>query len=102
MQVSYCYFSKSYASFVIIKVSKKQIFEEKLSKYTAQKKITFPEIKEGTVLELEYKLVSPYTTVIDDLEFQKDNKCLIGSWKSLHKLKLIMQRQMPGSVERYI
>ena len=54
------------------KVSKKQIFEEQLSKYTAQKKITFPETKEGTVLELEYKLVSPYTTVIDDLEFQKD------------------------------
>lgn len=54
------------------KVSKKQIFEEQLSKYTAQKKITFPEIKEGTVLELEYKLVSPYPTVIDDLEFQQD------------------------------
>jgi len=54
------------------KVSKKQIFEEKLSKYFSQKKITFPEIKEGTVLELEYKLVSPYSTVIDDLEFQQD------------------------------
>jgi transglutaminase-like putative cysteine protease len=54
------------------KVSKKDIFEEQVSKYRAQKKITFPEIKEGTVIEIEYKLISPYHTSIDELVFQYD------------------------------
>jgi len=55
-----------------IKVSKKDIFEEQISKYRAQKKVTFPDIKEGTVIEISYKLISPFTQSIDDLEFQRD------------------------------
>ena len=54
------------------KVSKRDMFEEQMSIYTARKKVTFPEIKEGSVIEISYRITSPYDTSIDDLEFQFD------------------------------
>ena len=51
------------------KLSKKAIFNTKLSKYRAQKKITLPNIKEGSVLDIKYTLTSPYWD-IKDLHFQ--------------------------------
>ncbi|WP_435260749.1 DUF3858 domain-containing protein [Tenacibaculum sp. nBUS_03] len=41
------------------KLSRKNIFDEKLSKYRSQKKITFPNIKEGSIIDLKYKITSP-------------------------------------------
>lgn len=55
-----------------VKLSKKDIFNEKSNKYYSTKKITMPALKEGSVVEWKYKLRSPYYTVIDDLEFQHD------------------------------
>ena len=52
------------------KTSNKDIFDEKLSEYISQEKITLPNIKEGSVIEIEYKLISPFTKSIDDLQFQ--------------------------------
>ena len=52
------------------KLSKKSIFKENKNKYYSLKKITMPNIKIGTVIEIKYKLVSPYANTIDDLEFQ--------------------------------
>ena len=52
------------------KLSKSSVFEEKRNKYTTLKKITFPKVNKGSVIEIKYKLVSPYTRTIDDLEFQ--------------------------------
>jgi hypothetical protein len=52
------------------KLSKKSIFKEKKNRYYSIKKITMPNIKIGTVIEIRYKLVSPYATSIDDLQFQ--------------------------------
>lgn len=54
------------------KASKKDIFDEEVTRSTSLKKVTFPNIKEGCVIELEYKLTSPYTRSIDPLEFQHD------------------------------
>jgi len=53
------------------KLTKKGIFDEKRSKYRSVKKMTMPAIKEGCIIELKYKLVSPYRS-IDDLQFQYD------------------------------
>lgn len=53
-----------------IKLSKKNIFDEKLTKTRRQKKITMPNIKEGTVIEIKYRLTSPFYQSIDDLQFQ--------------------------------
>ena len=52
------------------KLSKKNIFDEATSKFNHIKKITMPNIKEGSVIELTYKLISPYYTVIDQIDFQ--------------------------------
>ncbi|SDR68782.1 protein of unknown function [Polaribacter sp. KT25b] len=52
------------------KLAKKNIFEEKRNKYRSEKKITMPSIKEGSVIEIQYTLTSPYTRTIDDLVFQ--------------------------------
>ena len=50
------------------KLSKKGIFDERLNKYRAVTKITMPNIKEGSVVEIKYIVTSPYA--IDDLQFQ--------------------------------
>lgn len=45
------------------KLSSKDIFEERTSKYRTQKKLSLPSIKEGSVVELKYKITSPYWTI---------------------------------------
>ncbi|MEO9571273.1 MAG: DUF3857 and transglutaminase domain-containing protein [Polaribacter sp.] len=52
------------------KLSKKSIFKEKKNQSYSIKKITMPNIKIGTVIEIKYKIVSPYANSIDDLQFQ--------------------------------
>jgi hypothetical protein len=52
------------------KLSKKSIFKEKKNRSFSIKKITMPNIKIGVVIEIKYKLISPYTSSINDLEFQ--------------------------------
>ncbi|WP_405609002.1 DUF3857 domain-containing protein [Polaribacter sp. Asnod1-A03] len=52
------------------KLSKQSIFKENKNKYYSIKKITMPNVKEGCVLEIKYKLTSPYTSSINDLQFQ--------------------------------
>lgn len=53
------------------KVSRKEVFDESVSPNYSQKKVTFPNVKEGSVLEFKYKLISPHITYIDPLTFQK-------------------------------
>jgi len=50
------------------KLSKKSIFNERLNKYRVVTKITMPDIKEGTVVEIKYQIRSPFS--INDLQFQ--------------------------------
>lgn len=52
------------------KVSNKYIFDETVSKFRHVKRITFPNLKEGSVIELKYTMSSPYTDFVDDLQFQ--------------------------------
>lgn len=52
------------------KVSKNGIFKEKVNEHYSKYKITLPKIKEGCVLEIKYKHISPYPTSIDDIQFQ--------------------------------
>jgi len=53
------------------KLSKNNIFKEKINKYNSKVKLTMPDVKEGSVLELRYQISSPYPTSIADVEFQK-------------------------------
>lgn len=52
------------------KLTKKSIFKERKNKYRVAKKIIMPSIKEGTVIELRYKIISPRPGSIEDLAFQ--------------------------------
>lgn len=54
------------------KLSKKAIFDEKESKYRSVKKITMPNIKEGSVIDLRYEIHSPYDYSIRNVDFQFD------------------------------
>ncbi len=52
------------------KIDKKSIFDEKKNDFYTIKKVPFPNVKEGSVLDIKYRLISPYTNYIDDLEYQ--------------------------------
>lgn len=45
-------------------------FNEKINKYWAERKITLPNVKEGTVIEYKYTIESPYASSFPDWEFQ--------------------------------
>ncbi len=50
-------------------LSKKDVFDQESNKYWSQQKFTMPNIKEGCVLEWNYKIISPFKR-IEDLQFQ--------------------------------
>ncbi len=52
------------------KLQKNAQFEERLNKYRVNNKFTMPAIKEGSIIEYEYTLVSPFSRISDiDLQF---------------------------------
>ena len=51
------------------KVSKKSIFDERINNYFTVKKMAMPNVKEYCIIDIEYKIISPYRS-IDDLKFQ--------------------------------
>lgn len=52
------------------KLSVKSIFTENISKFRSVKKISMPKVKEGSIIELRYKVYSPYVQSISDLKLQ--------------------------------
>lgn len=52
------------------KLKKDGIFDEKTNKYWKEKKITMPNIKEGSVVEIKYTISSPFLQ-IDEVKFQQ-------------------------------
>jgi hypothetical protein len=52
------------------KLKSEDIFDETLNEFRHVKKITMPNVKEGSVIELKYTMSSPYTNYIDDVNFQ--------------------------------
>ncbi len=52
------------------KLDKKDIFKTEQSKNLNQVKFTMPNVKEGSVVEYEYKITSPFVQSIDEFVFQ--------------------------------
>lgn len=52
------------------RVKNSDIFDEDVNEFWDYKKITFPNVKEGSVLEYTYKIVSPYPSSLPEFEFQ--------------------------------
>jgi len=58
----------------IVKTSldKDQIFKDRVSYNYKQIKFTMPNVKEGTVIEFKYRIISPYIWNIDEFVLQRD------------------------------
>ena len=78
------------------KLSKKNIFKEKNTKNWKIRKITFPNVGKGTVLEYKYRIVSPYYTFIDDIILQ--HKIPVKNVKVVVKIPeyLVFNRKIKG------
>jgi len=55
-----------------IKLDPKNVFTENKNKYTDHSKFTLPDIREGSVIEVKYKLTSPYIFTFRSWQFQSD------------------------------
>ncbi|MDI9313031.1 MAG: hypothetical protein QM535_22665, partial [Limnohabitans sp.] len=47
------------------------VFEERFNKYWKRKKVLFPQVKEGSIIEFRYKITSPRYTDLRDWDFQE-------------------------------
>jgi len=55
-----------------VKLKKDGVFRTEKSKYFDETKFTLPNIKEGCIIEYEYKIFSPFYTNINEFEFQHE------------------------------
>jgi hypothetical protein len=56
--------------------TKSAVFKDKINKNLVIKKFTFPNIKEGSIIEFEYKLESDFTFNLQPWDFQGEYPCL--------------------------
>lgn len=56
--------------------TKSEVFKDKVSKNLVLKKFTFPNIKEGSIIEYQYKIHSDFTFNLQPWEFQGEYPCL--------------------------
>jgi hypothetical protein len=54
------------------KLKNEGIFDEKVNRFWKRKKITMPNVKEGSIIEFEYRITSNQIGTIDEWEFQSD------------------------------
>ena len=54
------------------KVAKKDVISEEVSENRMQEKVAMPEIKEGSIIEIQYSIRSPFTWNLYDWQFQYD------------------------------
>ncbi|MEM1337433.1 MAG: DUF3857 domain-containing protein [Bacteroidota bacterium] len=53
-----------------VKLGKSGIFKEKVNKYRTKASLVMPEVKEGSVIEVEYQIASDFAGNIDEFKFQ--------------------------------
>jgi hypothetical protein len=58
------------------KLDKSAVFKEKIDKNWAKRKFTFPNVKEGCIIEYEYKVTSDYIQNLDPWNFQGESPIL--------------------------
>ncbi len=54
------------------KIGKDSQFSTELSEYWNEESFTMPNLKEGSVIEYKYKIISPYVSNVDEFVFQHD------------------------------
>lgn len=63
------------------KLEKGSVFTEKRNKNLVVKKFTFPNVKEGSIIEYQYKVISDYISHVDPWEFQGSAPRLWSEYK---------------------
>lgn len=63
------------------KLAKSSIFEEKMDKNHILKKFTFPNVKEGSIIECEYTLISDYVFNLQPWYFQGETPVMWSEYK---------------------
>lgn len=56
---------------VITKLDNDDIYKQKITENWVEKKFTMPNLKEGSIIEWQYKIKSSYIAYIDDIVYQK-------------------------------
>jgi hypothetical protein len=89
---------------VATKVDKSSIFKDKLSKDYQVQKFTFPNLKEGCIIEYTYTISSPFTRYLHEWNFQGDHPVLWSEYDvmvpSLYNFVIIKQGYFPYAVEK--
>lgn len=62
-------------------LGKESVYEEKISEHTILKKIAVPAVKVGTVIDIQYIMVSPYVVNLPDWEFQNEIPTLYSKYE---------------------
>jgi len=73
-------------------------FDEVLSKYRGQKKITMPNIKEGSVIEFRYTVRSPSDAMIRDWDFQSSVPVNYSEFKVAYPEYYVFKPRQKGYV----
>jgi len=63
-------------------LSKSEIFEEKVNENWKEVKFTMPNLKEGSIIEVEYTLETPFKFNLTGWEFQSDIPKLYSQYKA--------------------
>lgn len=62
------------------KLESKGVFTDKLDKNYIEKKFTFPAVKEGTIIEYTYSIISPFYFNLQPWNFQAEYPCLLSEY----------------------
>ena len=73
-------------------------FEEKVNKYWSKKKITLPNVKEGSVLEFKYTIRTNNIGMLREFDFQTDIPVDYSEYKTYVPEYFIYNTKMKGFV----
>ncbi|MDO9594628.1 MAG: hypothetical protein Q7J19_06515, partial [Lutibacter sp.] len=77
-------------------LSKSEIFEEKVSENWKEVKFTMPNLKEGSIIEVEYTLETPFKFNLTGWEFQSDIPKIFSQYKASIPGNYFYNRKLNG------
>ena len=66
---------------IATKLDKSVLLSEKANRFTTNRKFTFPDLKEGSIIEYRYQVKSPYYRYLRSWRFQGEYPCLWSEYK---------------------
>jgi hypothetical protein len=86
------------------KLDKASIFKDRLNKNFTVRKFTLPNLKEGSIIEIKYSLLSPYEKYLRSWDFQGNNPVLWSEYETsvpfVYDFVLIKQGYHPFLVDQ--